>query len=155
MTTDESKHNSSSPDVPRGTSEEDPSLGLRAMLNVSAWPTSLQDYATALEDGLEHFLGSLESGGMRLARMYQLKCYDVMSEMVRDASKSNPYADVQTRERGLDHVDGVPTRSVPAAFANTRTQPARTHQEKVMVAALLRPQVRSPRRRSRMRGRRR
>lgn len=149
MDDDENLSSLSSPDVPRGTSDEDPSAETRVMFHVEHWPLSLQDYATALEDGLDAFLERVESGSVRLARISQLKCWDVMSEMVNDV-----YRNLHAEDRG----SGPPLLQDVGREERTTTPPQRTTLEKRLVRQILAPQRATSRRlargRYRMRGRR-
>lgn len=148
---DDETNNWSSQELEAGPPEEEGSVQTRVMFHVEHWPQSLQDYATALEDGLDAFLERVERGSIRLARLSQLKVWDVMSELVTDACQSDPNPDVQARERRLDHVDRI------TPLGHTSPQLPKTTKEKQLTAALLRPQTRVssfPRRRRMRRGRR-
>jgi len=117
---------------------------LPVMFHVEHLSAVQQDIITALEDALSDFLACVAGGQAHLARVYQLKSYDCLSEMIRVSEKelttisSDPHASHQPYQRRLDSVDGDRSPS--------RRTAKRSATEKTLVASLLRPQARLPRR---------
>lgn len=139
MENDSDPSNSSSPE-PRVPEEE----VLPVMFHVEHLSQVQQDIITSLEDALSDFVACVAGGQTYIARTYQLKSYDCMSEMIRASEKErsiisgDPHPANQPHERRLDSVDGDRSPS--------RRTARRTATEKALVTSVLRPQARVPRR---------